>query len=260
MKNIFFLILLELVFICSAISSPIDTTTAKITATNQFLSRASTSSIQRVRSLASKQIELELVHQEFEEVNNQSNSDPYYYVYNVKGNNGYIIISADDAVTPVLVYSYEGSYNNNNLPPAFVAWMENYKRQIKFIKENKLSQPANIKTEWKRSLTKSSIENNTSINSVEPLLDKEKIAWGQSYYYNLFCPEDANITDDERAPVGCVAVAMGQIMRYWKYPNFSKEISGYINNIFGSGFLYGWIKGANITYSKPTPIKMKFII
>ena len=131
MKNIFFLILLELVFICSAISSPIDTTTAKITATNQFLSRASTSSIQRVRSLASKQIELELVHQEFEEVNNQSNSDPYYYVYNVKGNNGYIIISADDDLIPVLAYSFDGSYDKNNLPPAFVSWMKNYKDQIK---------------------------------------------------------------------------------------------------------------------------------
>jgi len=229
MKKLCFLILLELVFINVVFSSIVDTTTAKTVATNFFLSRASQSSQLRVISLATKQIELKLVHQEFENGNNLNNSEPYYYVYNVQGNNGFVIVSADDNVTPVLVHSFEGSYDVNNLPPAFVDWMENYKIQIRFIKANKLIQKSNIKSAWQRSLMKNSLTNNTTTNTIIPLLDKESIAWDQGCYYNSNCPSDNRVGANYcgKTPVGCVAVAMGQIMRYWKYPIYSNAIPSY---------------------------------
>ena len=234
MKNIFFLILLELVFICSAISSPIDTTTAKITATNQFLSRASTSSIQRVRSLASKQIELELVHQEFEEVNNQSNSDPYYYVYNVKGNNGYIIISADDDLIPVLAYSFDGSYDKNNLPPAFVSWMKNYKDQIKLYKYYLNKNKYNSDSISTKSFTKFRYKSKLTSTEVVPLLST---TWDQGKFYNYYCPigiETSCTSSIVPNPgghtyAGCAAVVMGQIMKKWSWPIIGNGIHEDIN-------------------------------
>ena len=47
--------------------------------------------------------------------------------------------------------------------------------------------------------------------SVDPLLET---AWGQSGHYNDYCP----IINGNQTLVGCVAVAMGQIMKYWNYP------------------------------------------
>jgi hypothetical protein len=56
-----------------------------------------------------------------------------------------------------------------------------------------------------------------------PLLTSE---WGQSYAnngydlhaYNYYVTETNNSCDADYCPAGCIAVAMGQIMNYWKYP------------------------------------------
>lgn len=54
-----------------------------------------------------------------------------------------------------------------------------------------------------------------------------KTKWSQGYPYNRDVPVDCrNQTSDEfrqylgKAPAGCVAVAMGQIMRYYQYPEY----------------------------------------
>jgi hypothetical protein len=51
---------------------------------------------------------------------------------------------------------------------------------------------------------------------VEPLLTTR---WGQDAPYNLQCPEKTNAKDEQQhCRVGCVACAMGQVMRYHRYP------------------------------------------
>ena len=57
---------------------------------------------------------------------------------------------------------------------------------------------------------------------VKPLLGE--IAWDQTSPYNLLCPYISYYDEDEeenvsgRAPTGCVATALAQVMYYWKYP------------------------------------------
>ncbi len=46
---------------------------------------------------------------------------------------------------------------------------------------------------------------------VEPLIQSK---WGQGEPWNQFCPE----ADGQRALVGCVAVALGQVMKKWNWP------------------------------------------
>ena len=51
---------------------------------------------------------------------------------------------------------------------------------------------------------------------VQPLLTT---AWGQDAPYNLLCPTKTNANGQpQHCRVGCVACAMGQVMRYYRYP------------------------------------------
>src|ERR1035437_4081799 len=173
MKKSIFLILIQLVIINAVYGSSVDTTTAKTVATNFFVSRISQSKQARVKSLSAQKIEIELVHQEFDDsvaLNNQYNKEPYYYVYNVKDNNGFIIVSADDAVTPILGYAFEGKYDSINQPPAFIEWMSNFKKQLKDIKIAKSNGLSHVKSEWSKIKTANTITNETTPTEVTPLL------------------------------------------------------------------------------------------
>ena len=73
-----------------------------------------------------------------------------YYIFNVEGNNGFIIVSAEDAAYPILGYSFEGSYTDQ---PGFEAtnfnyWMNNYYDQIVFVRNNSLKADELISTAW----------------------------------------------------------------------------------------------------------------
>ena len=61
---------------------------------------------------------------------------------------------------------------------------------------------------------------------VEPLL---KTTWKQSAPYNQYCPMRTNYSsgEQENCPVGCVALALGQIMKYYNYPETGKGYKSY---------------------------------
>lgn len=61
--------------------------------------------------------------------------------------------------------------------------------------------------------------------SVQPLL---KTTWGQNAPYNQHCPQRTNADGElENCPVGCVALALGQIMKYYNYPETGKGSKSY---------------------------------
>ena len=65
-------------------------------------------------------------------------------------------------------------------------------------------------------------------DSVAPLL---VTAWTQSYPYNILCPADTNASGyGDHVVVGCVATAMSQVMRYWKYPETGTGSHSYYHN------------------------------
>ncbi len=62
-------------------------------------------------------------------------------------------------------------------------------------------------------------------SSVQPLL---KTTWGQNAPYNQYCPQRTNSSGElESCPVGCVALALGQIMKYHNYPETGKGYKSY---------------------------------
>ena len=135
-----------------------------------------------------------------------------YYVFGMDDNQGFIIVSADDVAVPVLGYSENGTYGEDN--PNFNDWMDCLARGIAYAIENNLPQEAAIKEQWDVYLT-GNAPGLRATTAVGPLLTTK---WDQGVPYNDMCPIVGSVLSNGRAPVGCVATAMAQIMKYHNYP------------------------------------------
>src|SRR5688572_26768887 len=112
----------------------------------------------------------------------------YYYIFNTES--GFIIISGDDCVLPVLGYSDEKPFRTNNIARGMAKWLEGYKNQIRFAITNNLTPTEEIKNAW------AELTSNTNINtsdfdsrsSVDPLVQTK---WDQPAPYNELCPGES---------------------------------------------------------------------
>ena len=145
-----------------------------------------------------------------------------YYVFNISDNKGFVIISADDNAYPILAYSFKNNYIKNDQPPAFSELMENYKKQIVFIKENDLHSTSKIKREWQH-YSSNQFKPDLNNRGIEPLVTT---TWDQDCFYDDSCPLDPSGACGH-ARVGCVATAMAQVMRYNNYPQQGTGSHGY---------------------------------
>lgn len=126
-------------------------------------------------------------------------AEAYFYVFNNDRNNGFMIVSADDRVIPVLGYSDNGSLDMEKLPPNMKYWLEEYGRQIQWMYDH----PDRYKSPYNS-------PSRSSDPDIEPMITTK---WGQSTPFNNLCPQSPN--DPEiRCVTGCVATAMAQIMYY----------------------------------------------
>ena len=121
---------------------------------------------------------------------------------------GYVLMSADDAVRPILAYSANGTFPTDNIPPQVQALVQPYADIVEKARQNNLPQHP----EWKKLLSDNAIQPKPR-TSVSPLVTAR---WGQRYYYNTLCPNDPNW--GQPSITGCVATAMAQIMHYWQWP------------------------------------------
>ena len=138
----------------------------------------------------------------------------YYTV--VFTNKGFVVVSGDDAICPVLCYVFDSRYDELNQPPAFIKWMQDYEKQIVYILKNNIVPAFAITMEWNRLLTAApeELKQHKDIKTVSPLL---KTTWDQGKYYNNLCPLITG-GPDGRAWAGCVPTAVGQIMNYYRHP------------------------------------------
>jgi hypothetical protein len=141
---------------------------------------------------------------------------PVYYVFNFTGT-GFIIVSADDAVTPILAYSPEGFYQPDDQAPQFISWMEGYSKQIVYAVKNAVPATTKISQEWQRLSTNdpATLQTHRGEREVSPLLLS---TWDQGSHYNKLCPVDAGGSGGH-VWAGCVATAMCQVMYYYRFPD-----------------------------------------
>ena len=127
---------------------------------------------------------------------------------------GFLIFSAEDAVFPVLAYSFTDDIDLDNLAPGASMLLAQYRQEIAMARRTSAVPSERVKKAWNQLLNPS--KDITEI-IVAPLLHS---TWNQSKYYNDLCPQDENAPSgyDGKVPNGCVAVAMSQIIYYYRYP------------------------------------------
>ncbi len=176
------------------------------------------------------------------------NTNILYYVFNFS-NDGFAIVAADDVIQPVLGYSYEGKYNDHNQSPEFIYWTGTYKQQIIYAITSNILPTAEIDAAWAHlNVTPDKFSPMKEIMAVSPLLTS---TWNQDACYNDLCPADASSTAEGHAWAGCVAVAMGQVMNYYRYPTTGQSSHGYNSPNYGylsanfGATTYNWSGMAN---------------
>ena len=141
-----------------------------------------------------------------------------FYVFNLKPK-GFIIVSAQKNTIPIIAYGFEYDINLEDLPPQLSSILDDYRDNIYYSVSNNIVNDM-VEDLWYSYLNNSVLNRNH--RSVNPLITAN---WNQGGQWNNECPGNAL--------VGCVAVAMGQVMYYWKHPVQGSGYSQYYDQNYG---------------------------
>jgi hypothetical protein len=202
-----------------------------------------------------------------------SNNQPAYYVVNLKPG-GFVVVSADDLVEPVVCFSASGSYDFSAGNPLVVLVGRDIparihesrsvherlraghspsdltKQQARVHKsgEKAFGKWTELLSSANAPLMSAAHKSGISDIRVSPLLATK---WGQ----DVVCGNDCyNYYTPNNYPCGCVATAVAQCMRYWEYPTNGVGTGGftitvgcvncyqtaYLRGGNGSGGPYNW--------------------
>ena len=159
--------------------------------------------------------------------------DAAFYVFNNTSGPGFVIVAGDDAVAPVLGYSFENNFPEGRpLPPNLSAWLEGTAKSIIALRKSGAEPSEAVRAAWKTSVP------GTPANVLETAL------WDQSDPYNRLCPE----VNGALSLTGCTATALAIVMRYHKWPERGTgTLPGYTTASYGAwvddvklGHAYDW--------------------
>ena len=149
------------------------------------------------------------------------NEIPVYYVINFEPE-GWALISAQDAVSPVLGYNLTGSFRVDASMTNLSGWLDHYKVQITdAVKQG--DKPVKGWESPSRPFTRAGA-------TYGPLI---QVHWNQGKPYYNYCPSDAG----GRAVVGCVAVGMAQAMTVAQWPKRPSGSHSYVHSRYGTIFI-----------------------
>lgn len=143
--------------------------------------------------------------------NTTATNDAQYYIFSTTDKRGFVIISGEDQLTPLVGYS--DNCNIDDMPPALAEWLGEYSSYVDEVRAG-IAEP----------VLRSTAATGTAI---APML---KTSWNQSAPYNNFCPK----INGQTPPTGCTATAMAQIMKFHEWPASPKRAISWNNNITGA--------------------------
>lgn len=128
-----------------------------------------------------------------------------YYVFD-RSTGGYIIVSGDDRIYPLLADVTSGEFSSAGIAPAAQFIIDTYDKEILSLagEEEQELHIMDYYTKW---------------NAIPPLMTTE---WNQNYPYNIYCPAEGSRT----CVTGCVATAMAQVVRrigYYKGSGYKES-------------------------------------
>ena len=122
-----------------------------------------------------------------------------FYVFNDEHNKRFVIVSGDERQERVLGYSENGTFSPEDIPCCMAFMLREYSREYDYLSTKSFS-PSDVEKEPESSERRAPAYYNCILET----------KWGQSAPFNNLC--NGNV-------VGCVAVAMAQIMYKHKYPS-----------------------------------------
>lgn len=131
------------------------------------------------------------------------------YVVNT-GNEGFVVLSADDVAPEVLGYADGGAFDAAIAPAPFLYWLQCMQQDVETAIVS--GQPMY-----------SSVRRAKERTTVEPLMET---LWAQGAPYNDLTPT----VNRRSTEAGCVAIAMGQVMYTHRWPLQGKGRHSYLNN------------------------------
>ncbi len=161
----------------------------------EALSAAGMSSANTAKGVLRAPSELKLIYTT--EKNNLKTS----YVFNRNNSDGFVILAADDVVTPIIGYSDKGSFDPNNIPFAMKGYLESIGEEIAWGAANP-----------------SALRPVTETADYQPIAPLCKTEWDQGDPYYLMCPTRNINGATYYCVTGCLATAMAQIMKVHEWP------------------------------------------
>jgi len=156
---------------------------------------------------------------------------PLVYVFSYNIDKGFVVVSGDDIVTPILGYSLENAFPISNISPEVNYWLNSYVSQIEYAQNQTNPGSEEVRTKW-ASLQNPTVHTANKATAVTPMVQTK---WNQLPYYNLLCPAipSGSQVPYDNAPAGCVATAMSQIMKYWENPTTGTGSRTYNSSTLG---------------------------
>ncbi|MDY0141522.1 MAG: C10 family peptidase [Bacteroidales bacterium] len=205
-----FLIIIFLIFTISLIAKEVPKSLAQTVAKNYYFQALT--SLDKTKSVNFDKIALTCI------LDPSTITVPAFYVFNINNDEGFVIVSSDDNVKPILAYSFVSGFNIGNISASQQYLLDYYSFINLEASKNKLAKSNDALTEWRELTDFNSQEKYNTKTTVEGLLDP--IKWNQSSPYNAMCPVGIDALGHEVfCPVGCSAIAMLQIMKYYNWPD-----------------------------------------
>jgi len=142
-------------------SEPIDENTALKVAAQQLSRSAATqsnSADSTLRKASAQSKSLQLLYKSSSSVEKgnanaklraaSANETVYFYVFGTENNDGFVIVSGDDRVVPVLGYSDTNGFSADDMPENLRWWLGEYAKQIQFAIDNNIEPTAEVKQQW----------------------------------------------------------------------------------------------------------------
>ncbi len=137
---------------------------------------------------------------------------------------GFIMVPADNQAVPVLAFGFDHPFVSSNMPENLLALMNQYKEELRVLIDNQADPSPDIAEKWDYYLSGNVLPSRD--RDVSPLMDA-KFDQGGSWNNGVTSAIGFN------GPVGCVAVAMSQVMHYWKHPEHGTGSTYYTENDYG---------------------------
>lgn len=155
--------------------------------------------------------------------------EPVFYLTRFN-EGGWVLTSGDDLLVPVVGWAATGNADGA-LPPALVDWLQ-AEEQVVLDMRAAGERFEETRSAWNELLTREPGQDAPLLvvpDDVPPMLEAR---WGQGTPYNSACPVDSAGSGDH-VYVGCVAVALAQVMDYWNWPLQGTGSVAYNHALYG---------------------------